>query len=102
LSGLSPYPTDQSIEAPFLIERATRIYRQLINHEEGSMPRRDYSVAPVLRLHELSKYRQLSDISARRRLRYQDQADIDLAPKLPADAASYELDDRSEPSVSSF
>jgi hypothetical protein len=78
------------------------MYRQPINHEEGSMPKRDYSVAPVLRLHELSKYRQMSDISARRRLRYQDQFDIDPAPKPPADPASYELGDRSEPSVSSF
>jgi hypothetical protein len=66
------------------------------------MPRRDYSVPPVLRLHELSKYRQISDISARRKLRYQDQADLDPTPKLPADAPSYELDDRLEPSVSSF
>jgi hypothetical protein len=66
------------------------------------MPRRDYSVAPALRLHELSKYRQISDISARRRLRYQDQADNDPARELPADPASYELDDESEPSVSSF
>jgi hypothetical protein len=56
----------------------------------------------VLRLHGLSKYRQISDISARRRLRYQDQTDVDPPPKLAADAASYELDDRSEPSVSSF
>ena len=78
------------------------MYGQLINHEEGSVPRRDYSVAPVLRLHELSKYRQISDISARRKLRYQDQADLDPTPKLPADAPSYELDDRLEPSVSSF
>jgi hypothetical protein len=78
------------------------MYRQLIKHEEDSMSTRDYSVAPVLRLHELSKYRQISDISARRRLRYQDLTDVDPPPKLPADAASYELDDRSEPSVSSF
>jgi hypothetical protein len=41
------------------------------------MPTRDYSVAPVLRLHKLSKYPQTSDISRRRRLRYQDQTDVD-------------------------
>jgi hypothetical protein len=68
------------------------------------MPRRDYSVAPVIRLHEPSNYRQISDIFSRRGLRFQDQTDVDPdpAPRLPADSASYELADRAKPSVSSF
>jgi hypothetical protein len=66
------------------------------------MPRRDYSVAPVIRLHELTKSPQISDISARRRLRYQDQTDVDDVHRPPADSASYEVADRSKISVSSF
>jgi hypothetical protein len=66
------------------------------------MPRRDYSVAPVIRLHELPKYPQISDISARRRLRYQDQTDVDPVRRPPTDSASYEVADRSKISVSSF
>jgi hypothetical protein len=66
------------------------------------MPRRDYSVAPVIRLDELIKYPQISDISARRRLRYQDLTDVDPVRRPPADAASYEVADRSKTSVSSF
>jgi len=66
------------------------------------MPTRDYSVAPVISLHEPSNYRQISGISVRRRLRYQDQTDVDPTPRLPADSASYEVADRTKPSVSSF
>jgi hypothetical protein len=66
------------------------------------MPARDYSVAPVLRLHEPGKSPQISDISARRRLRYQDQTDADQERRLSASSASHELDDGSKPSVSSF
>jgi hypothetical protein len=66
------------------------------------MPARDYSVAPVLRLHEAGQSPQISDISARRRLRCPDQTDVDHERRLSASSASHELDDRSKPSVSSF
>jgi hypothetical protein len=61
------------------------------------MPARDYSVTPEFRWQE-----QISDISARRRLRYQDQTDVDPAPRLPASPASDKPADRSKPAVSNF
>jgi hypothetical protein len=70
----------------------------MIHQEEGSMPARDYSVAPVMRLYELSDSSPLSDISAHRRLRYQNQ--IDSAVQLPAHSASSALSDSANPSVS--
>ena len=66
------------------------------------MPTRDYSVAPVIRTYDVNSYPQISDISMHRRLRYQGQTDVDPERKLPPESASYELPDRSKPSVSSF
>jgi hypothetical protein len=65
------------------------------------MPARDYSVAPVIRSYDLTNYPRTSDISAHR-LRYQGQTDVDPERSFPPNSASYELADRSKPSVSSF